>query len=151
MVKRSKLIWALCRCIQLSTTGSVSEGDDSDGYISSVHGNLSGDFRVLREVCSDAPYWAEIRAALLIVQRVRFDPQEVEPNGTGPSRPREALPTLAAAVAAACRSPKPVMLNTGRVARAWLRRSESRPVRRSGSGPPEGPTFYVFRPQRQYI
>jgi len=27
---------------------------------------------------------------------------------------------------------------------SWLRRSESRPVRRSESGPPEGPTFYVF-------
>ena len=26
----------------------------------------------------------------------------------------------------------------------WLRRSESTPVRRSESGPPEGPTFYVF-------
>jgi len=34
---------------------------------------------------------------------------------------------------------------------AWARRSESDPVRRSGSDPPEGPSFYVDLTRRQCI
>jgi len=47
---------------------------------------------------------AEIRAVLLIVQRVRFRPNEVAADGSTPTRPKEVLPKWANAITEAISS-----------------------------------------------
>lgn len=80
--------------IPLATAGRDSEDEPLDGYLYSIADNLGGDVALLRETCGETNYLAEVRAALLIVQRVRF---ELDDNKT-PIRPREVLPTTAKAV-----------------------------------------------------
>jgi len=96
VVKGGRLVSALCRSLELATSGSGVEDEECDGYMSSVQSTLGGDLRILRDVCSETHYWAEVRAALLVAQSVRFDPDD-RPRV---ARPREVLPTLAKAVAA---------------------------------------------------
>jgi HKD family nuclease len=97
VVKRGKLIGRLCTFIELATVGKESEKEQLDGYLRSVFGSLGGDRDLLQEACDDTNYLSEVRAALLIVQSVRFDPNE-KPLGPGVVRPREVLPNLAKSI-----------------------------------------------------
>ena len=63
-------------------------------YLHSIADNLGGDVALLRSTCGETNYLAEVRAALLIVQRVRY---ELDDSKTL-VRPREVLPTTAKAV-----------------------------------------------------
>lgn len=101
VVKKGKLIGPLCTFIQLATSGSENEKDPYDGYLFSIYDSLSGDVDLLQEVCSESNYLAEVRAALLIVQSVRFDPNETSIYGPKALRPREVLQPYAKAVAEA--------------------------------------------------
>ncbi len=56
---------------------------------------------LLKEVCVETNYLAEVRAVLLIVQSIRFNPNENLRIGPKANRPREALPTYAKAIAEA--------------------------------------------------
>ena len=53
----------------------------------------------MQEVCDETNYLADVRAALLIAQWVRFDPNENPTYGPKATRPREVLQRYATAVA----------------------------------------------------
>jgi hypothetical protein len=94
VVKGGRLISKFCSLIPLATAGGDTEDEPLDGYLYSIADNLSGDVALLRETCGETNYLAEVRAALLIVQRIRF---ELDDSKT-PIRAREVLPTTAKAV-----------------------------------------------------
>lgn len=99
VVKRGKLIGRFCTFVELATIGNGTENEQFDGYLYSVYDSLSGDVDLLQEVCDETNYLAEVRAALLIVQSVRFDPNENPTYGPKATRPREVLQSYAKAVA----------------------------------------------------
>ena len=98
VVKKNMIIGKFCTFIELATVGNDGKKDPFDGYLCSVFKNLGGDVTLLREVCDETKYLAEIRAVLLIVQRVRFRPNEVAADGSTPTRPKEVLPKWANAI-----------------------------------------------------
>lgn len=67
-------------------------------YLYSVYDSLSGDVDLLQQVCDDTNYLAEVRAALLIVQSIRFDPNENPLYGPKATRPREVLQRYSKAI-----------------------------------------------------
>ncbi len=69
-----------------------------DGYLYSVYESLGGHVQQLQEYCDEVNYLAEVRAALLIVQDIRFDPNEEPRYGPKATRPREVLQPYAKAV-----------------------------------------------------
>lgn len=103
VTKRGKLIGRFCRYLELATSGNDSENEACDGYLYSLYDNLSGDVDLLQKVCDEANYLAEVRALLLIVQKIRFDPNESPLYGTKATRPREVLQQYAKGVAEAIR------------------------------------------------
>jgi hypothetical protein len=103
IVKRGRLIGRYCTFIELASIGKDTETEQFDGYLSSVYDSLGGDVDLLQEVCDETNYLAEVLAALLIVQSIRFDPNENPQYGPKASRPREVLRTYAKAVADAIR------------------------------------------------
>jgi hypothetical protein len=76
-VNRFFFIKWLCDWIELATCGRESEDDSFDGYLYSLWDSLSGDHITLGKVCADYHYSAEVRAILLIAQKVRYVPGEV--------------------------------------------------------------------------
>jgi hypothetical protein len=58
---------------------------------------------LLQEVCSETNYLAELQAALLIVQSVRFDPNEIALYGRKANRPRDVLRQQSQAIGLAIR------------------------------------------------
>ena len=94
VVKRGKLIGRFCTFIELATIGKDTEKEQFDGYLYSVYDSLSGDVDLLQEVCDETNYLAEVRAALLIVQSIRFDPNENPQYGPKANRPREVLQNM---------------------------------------------------------
>ena len=91
VVNRNKLIGRFCNYLQIATCGIETSQDYSEGYLYSVYDNL-GDPDYLQEVCKELNFLGQIRAALLIVQRVRYIPGESATWGKPPSRPSECLP-----------------------------------------------------------
>ncbi|MBU0508887.1 hypothetical protein KKH27_08640 [bacterium] len=91
ILKKDKLIGYFCNFIELATIGNDRQKDPFDGYLNSVFGNLGGDIGLLQDVCDDTKYLAEIRTVLLIVQSLRFNPNEETRNGAKPTHPREVL------------------------------------------------------------
>jgi hypothetical protein len=83
----SHLIGRLCAFIEIATGGVGTETDTCDGFLKAISLNLN-DAKLLREVSDASSFAANIRAALMIAQRVRFNPKEH-------SRPRNCLPTQA--------------------------------------------------------
>jgi hypothetical protein len=112
IVKRGQLIGRICTLLELATIGKLTEEEQFDGYLCKIFDRLGGDEALLQEVCDETNYLAEVRAALLIVQSIRFDASKTAQHGPKANRPREALPTYARAVAEAIRicglsEPKP--------------------------------------------
>ncbi|MEI7636967.1 MAG: hypothetical protein WCJ37_06640 [Syntrophus sp. (in: bacteria)] len=110
VVKKDMLIGNFCTFIELATVGNDKKKDPFDGYLCSVFKSLGGDVGLLHVVCDDTKYLAEIRAVLLIVQSVRFNPSEVAWDGSKLTRPREVLPKWANAINEAifkCKLPEP--------------------------------------------
>jgi len=91
VVKKARLIGSFCTFIELATSGSEREKNPFDGYLYSVIDNLSGDMGPLQEACNETNYFAEIQSILLIVQRVRFNPNEEASNGLKPRYPGDVL------------------------------------------------------------
>ena len=96
-VHRLQLIGRLCTYIEIATYGVDTEQDCCEGYLYSVLHNL-GDPDYLQEVCDELNFLGHIRAAFVIVQRVRSDPGETVSWGTPPKRPYKCLPTSQAGV-----------------------------------------------------
>lgn len=103
VTKRGKLIGRYCKYLQLATLGSDSENDACDGYLYSLYDSLSGDVDLLQQVCDETNYLAEVRALLVIVQCIRFDPNETPMYDTKANRPREVLKKYSQAVTEAIR------------------------------------------------
>jgi hypothetical protein len=102
-VKRAKLIGHYCVLIKLAIIGKDTEQEQFDGYLHAVYDRLDRDVHLLQKVCDETNYLAEIRAALLILQSIRFNPNENPQYGPKANRPREVLPTYAKAIAGTIR------------------------------------------------
>ena len=94
IVKRGYLISMFITMLQVATRGKDSEKESFDGYLYSLRDSLEANVDLLQEVCTETNYCGEIRAALLIVQKVRFDPGEVL-SGREVKRPKQTLITQA--------------------------------------------------------
>ena len=93
VVKGGRLISKFCALISIATFGREGE-EPLVGYLDSIADNIGGDAAVLRDTCDKMNYLAEVRAALLVVQIVRFGIED----SRNQTRPRELLPTTAKAV-----------------------------------------------------
>lgn len=98
IVKRPMIVHRLGRLLLLATIGSDIEEETFNGYLNSVFDHIGRDVYVLQEVCDKTHYLAKVRAALLIIQEVRFNPNESVFYGPKPTRPREVLPLYTKAV-----------------------------------------------------
>ena len=90
-VHRLKLIGRLCDYFEIATCGFENAQDANEGYLNSVYENL-GDLDYLQEVCGELNFLGHVRAAFVIVQRIRYVPGEAATWGTPPKRPSECLP-----------------------------------------------------------
>ncbi len=97
VVKRGGVIGPVIRCIEVATAGVDSEDLTCNGYLLAVADNLQ-DEDVLQQASETVNFAGHIRAALMIAQRVRFDPKESDRHGPPPKRPRECLPALSSKV-----------------------------------------------------
>jgi hypothetical protein len=95
VVKKGQILDRGCRLIRIAMAGHEDEDESLDGYLKAIHSNLQGDRVQLQEACNEANYLAEVRAALLILQSVRFIPGEVPRNGPTPRGPGDVLPSQA--------------------------------------------------------
>lgn len=90
-VHRLKLIGRICNYVEIATCGFETTEDSSEGFLYSVYDNL-GDPEYLQEVCDELNFVGHIRAAFLIVQRIRYLPGETATWGDPPKRPSQCLP-----------------------------------------------------------
>lgn len=91
-IDRLQLIGRICKYIEIAMCGFESTQDASEGYLDSVYQNLR-DPDYLQEVCDELNFLGHIRAAFVIVQRIRYVRGEKGTLGTPPHRPSECLPT----------------------------------------------------------
>ncbi|MHB1425605.1 MAG: hypothetical protein ACYC3I_20750 [Gemmataceae bacterium] len=89
-----QLVGQLCTFIEIATGGIDTETDTCNGFLTAISDNLD-DAELLQEVSDATKFVGNIRAALMIAQKVRFNPKEQGLYGPPPKRPRECLPTLA--------------------------------------------------------
>jgi hypothetical protein len=78
-----------CRYIEIATRGRTTDGEDGeefDGFLWTIYQNLDRDAKLLQQACDETGFLASLRAALLVVQNLRFDPKE-----RSASRPRRVL------------------------------------------------------------
>ncbi len=90
-IGRGHVISVSLRCLELATSGIDSEDDPWDGFLYAMWDSLDGDVQTLQQVLTETAYTAEIRAVLLIAQRVRYIPNEKVLSGKSPERPKEVL------------------------------------------------------------
>ena len=84
LVPPNQVIGRLIPIIQIAVSGFAANGDSSDGYLAAVSGNLRNT-PYLQEVCDEHGMLAHVRAAFMIIQRIRA------PLDSPPSRPRDCL------------------------------------------------------------
>lgn len=97
VVKKGGLIGSVIRCIEVATAGVDTDDLSFDGYLLAVADNLR-DEELLQEASGTVNFAGHVRAALMIAQRVRFDPKESDRFGPPPKRPRECLTTVSSKV-----------------------------------------------------
>ncbi len=97
-VKRLFFVKWLCDWIELATSGRESEEDSFGGYLYSLWDSLGGDRVTLRKVCEDHHYCAEVRAILLIAQKVRYVPGEIPKYDKPPLSQKDVLKSQAIAI-----------------------------------------------------
>ena len=90
-VHRLQAIGRLCNYVEIATCGFENDQDSSEGYLYSLNDNL-GEHDYLQEVCDELNFLGNIRAAFVIVQRIRYVPGKIAIRGTPPKRPSECLP-----------------------------------------------------------
>lgn len=91
VVNRHHLIERICRYLEIATIGT-DEKEDRNGYLYKLFENLDHDTRYLQEVINELNFLGHLRAALVIVQKVRFFPGEKALWGPSPQRPSDCLP-----------------------------------------------------------
>jgi hypothetical protein len=97
VVKRGELIGSVIRCVEVATAGVKANDLTCGGYLQAVADNLQ-DEDLLQQASDTTNFAGHVRAALMIAQRIRFDPNESDHNGPPPERPRECLPALSSKV-----------------------------------------------------
>jgi hypothetical protein len=97
VVKRGGLIGSVIQCIEVATTGVDTDDLTCEGYLLAVADNLQ-DEDLLQQASDTVNFAGHVRAALMIAQRVRFDPNESDRYGPPPKRPRECLPASSSKV-----------------------------------------------------
>lgn len=90
IVNRHQLIGRVCCYLEIATVGT-DESKYGDGYLYNLFKSLAQNSRYLQEVINELNFLGHLRAALVIVQKVRFVSGEKAPWGT-PQRPSECLP-----------------------------------------------------------
>jgi hypothetical protein len=95
VVSQGQLIGQVSNFIQIATGGIDSDDDYCycKGFLVAVSETLKNS-RLLAEAAKTLNFAGEIRAALMIVQKVRFVPNEQVLYGPSPKRPSDCLPTL---------------------------------------------------------
>ena len=96
--KPNFLIKWLCDWIELATIGRDSEADSFDGYLYSLWGSLSGDHITLAKDCEAHHYCAEIRAMLLVTQKIRYVPGEIPEYDRPPLSQKDVLKVQASTI-----------------------------------------------------
>jgi hypothetical protein len=94
VIDREKFIGRLCTYLEIASAGIDLDNDFSEGYLHTLDKNLSGDTKYLQEVCDELNLLGHLYAALGIVQKVRYVPNEKVKWGQPPKRPSECLPTI---------------------------------------------------------
>jgi len=95
VLKKGQVLDRGCRLLRLAMAGCDHEGESFEGYLFSVSKNLEGDRALLQDACDEANYLAELRAALLILQSVRFVEGEQARDGSVPKGPEDVLQSYA--------------------------------------------------------
>jgi hypothetical protein len=99
VIPRLKVVGRLCDWCELSTIGLNNGNEKVDGYLQTLSRSLGRDHQLLQNIFDEYSFIAELRAMLLIAQRLRFTPDPL-PKGEVPVLiPEDALPTQAAAIA----------------------------------------------------
>ena len=91
VVHRLKVVGSVINYVMIATHGWDTDQDYCEGYLNSVYDNL-GDADYLQEVCDELNFLGHVRAAFVMVQRLRYVPNEKETWGPAPKRPSECLP-----------------------------------------------------------
>ena len=76
VIKRPRLIYQLNNCVKVATSGIDGLNDYSEGYLDSLVAHLRGDMQLLWDVCEETNFAGHVKAALLISQMARFNPEE---------------------------------------------------------------------------
>jgi hypothetical protein len=97
VVKRGGVVGPVICCIEVATAGVNTKDQTFNGYLLAVADNLQ-DEDVLQQASDKVNFAGHIRAALMIAQRVRFDPKESDRYGPAPKRPKDCLPTASSKV-----------------------------------------------------
>jgi len=88
LVPRDRVIGYLLDHVQIAVHG-VEKGDEiGDGFLFSVYDNLE-DAETIQEACDDEQFLANVFAAFMIIQRIRFVPNETSVYGSVATRPRD--------------------------------------------------------------
>jgi hypothetical protein len=100
VVKREFLSEKIRAFIEIATVGRKSLGENTEkdafqGYLTSIYNNLDGDVQLLHEACEETHYLAEVRAALLIAQKIAWDWIQHDPLRRLVGRPKDQLPYYA--------------------------------------------------------
>lgn len=100
-VVRGMLVGRVSRYVRTATGGTDTADTYSEGYLATVADNLR-DTGYLQEVCDKLNFLGQVRAALLIAQKVRYTPGEVgrDWTPTPPKGPADCLPDHRKQVAA---------------------------------------------------
>jgi hypothetical protein len=90
LVPRGRVIGYLLDHVQIAVHG-IEKGDEAgDGFLFSVYDNLE-DSDTIQGACDEERFLVNVFAAFVILQRIRFDPNETSVYGKVATRPRECL------------------------------------------------------------
>jgi hypothetical protein len=92
LVTQGQLIGQVCTFIEIATGGIDTDDDYCNGFLLAVSENLN-DPELLAEVASKTNFCGEAKAALMIVQKVRFVPNDPSVD-LPPKRPSEGLRSI---------------------------------------------------------
>jgi hypothetical protein len=91
VVEKARLIGFVGRFLDLAMNGD-EEADIPDGYLATVYDNLDRDSAYLQKLCDELNFLGDIRAAFVLLQKVRFLPDEKSKWSPPAKRPHECLP-----------------------------------------------------------
>lgn len=88
LVEWGRIIGYLVDQVQIAVHGVETEKNIGDGFLFSIYDNI-GDPDTIQEACDEEQFLAHVCAAFMILQRIRFVPNETSQYGRAATRPRE--------------------------------------------------------------